>query len=119
MRQGLIVWVVVLLGLGQIACAGGAARPVESGAIVLLDAGSGRQLAHLSANGAVVSAVADGRGAWFVGGSFTRLGGQGRVALARLLPSGAVDPAGSGGSRESAERGRRGWPLSCRGALGG
>jgi hypothetical protein len=42
---------------------------------------------------AVVAAVPDGRGGWFVGGSFTRLGGQPRVALARLLPSGAVDPA--------------------------
>jgi hypothetical protein len=65
----------------------------ERGAAVLLDAASGREVARLSANGAVVAGVADGRGGWFVGGSFSRLGGRDRVAIAHLLPSGAVDPA--------------------------
>ena len=59
---------------------------------MVLDAATGRELAHLSANGAVVTAIADGRGGWFVGGSFTRLGGQHRVAVAHLMASGTVDP---------------------------
>jgi trimeric autotransporter adhesin len=68
------------------------ARP-DRGALVLLDATSGSQIAHVSANGAIVTAIADGRGGWFVGGSFTRVGGHPRVALAHLLPGGTVDPA--------------------------
>jgi hypothetical protein len=75
----------------QLAGAGSSALPVESGSITILDAQSGRELAHLSANGAVVIAISDGRGGWFVGGSFTRLGGKPRVALAHVLASGAVD----------------------------
>ena len=65
----------------------------DRGSVVLLDATSGRELARLSANGAVVAAIADGRGGWFVGGSFSRLEGRDRVAIAHLLPSGAVDSA--------------------------
>jgi hypothetical protein len=65
---------------------------VERGSAVLLDAASGAEVARVAANGAVVAAVADGHGGWFVGGSFTRIGGQHRVALAHLLPTGTVDP---------------------------
>jgi putative pyrroloquinoline-quinone binding quinoprotein len=60
---------------------------------VLLDTRSGTELAHVTANGAMIAGVADGRGGWFVAGSFTRVAGQRRVALVHLLPSGAVDPA--------------------------
>jgi hypothetical protein len=63
----------------------------DGGSAVLLDAASGSEIAQVAANGAVVTAVADGRGGWFVGGSFSRLGGRHRVAVARLLPSGRVD----------------------------
>jgi outer membrane protein assembly factor BamB len=60
---------------------------------VLLKAANGRELARITGNGAVVAAVSDGRGGWFVGGSFTRLGGQRRVALAHVLASGTIDPS--------------------------
>jgi len=69
-----------------------ASGPSDRGSAVVLDAASGRELGRVAANGAVVAAIADGRGGWFVGGSFSRLGGKHRVALARLLPSGKVDP---------------------------
>jgi hypothetical protein len=75
---------------------GAAARPalarLDRGSAVVLDRASGREVARLSANGALVAAVADGQGGWFVGGSFTRIGGQDRVAIAHVLPSGAIDP---------------------------
>jgi hypothetical protein len=93
MRYGFLASALFWLCFLQIAGAGGARDHPERGSIALLDARSGNELVHLTANGAVVTAVPDGRGGWFVGGSFTRLGGQRRVALARLLPSGAVDPA--------------------------
>jgi hypothetical protein len=64
----------------------------DRGSTIVLDAASGRELGRVAANGAVVVAIADGRGGWFVGGSFSRLGGRHRVALARLLASGKVDP---------------------------
>ena len=74
--------------LGGAAVGGG--RP-DQGSIAVVDAMTGREIAQLTANGAVVAAVADGRGGWFVGGSFTRIGGRHRVALAHVLPSGAID----------------------------
>jgi len=64
----------------------------DRGSAIVLDAATGRELGRIAANGAVVAAIADGRGGWFVGGSFSQLGGRDRVALARLLPSGKVDP---------------------------
>jgi trimeric autotransporter adhesin len=104
MRHGLLLSFVVLFGLVQLAAAGGAARPAESGSITVLDAASGRELAHLRANGAVIAAVSDGHGGWFIGGSFTRLGGQHRVALAHLLTSGTVDPAWQAAISSARER---------------
>lgn len=65
----------------------------DRGSIALLYATTGKETAHLAANGPVVTAIADGRGGWFVGGSFTRLGAHRRVALAHVLSNGAVDPA--------------------------
>jgi hypothetical protein len=70
-----------------------AARAPDSGLLVVLDAKSGREIARVESNGVVDTAVADGHGGWFVGGSFTRFGGVGRVGLAHLLLDGAVDPA--------------------------
>ncbi len=46
----------------------------------------------MESNGVVDTAVTDGRGGWFVGGSFTRFGGVRRIGLAHVLASGAVDP---------------------------
>src|SRR5207302_4748097 len=68
-----------------------AAGPRDPGFLAVLDANSGRGLAGTASNGVVEAAVADGRGGWFVGGSFTRLGGARRIGLAHLLPSGTID----------------------------
>jgi trimeric autotransporter adhesin len=84
----LLLLLFVLAGLTE-----SSAAVRDRGSAVLLNAATGREVAHLSANGAVVAAVADGSGGWFVGGSFSRLAGHDRVAIAHVLPSGAVDPA--------------------------
>lgn len=86
------VVVVLLCLLPGAAASSTLARP-DRGSAVLLDSVSGREVARLSADGALVAAVADGHGGWFVGGSFTRLDGVDRVAIAHVLPSGLVDPA--------------------------
>lgn len=88
-----LVAVMLLLCLLPTAASGAADGRVDQGSAVVLDAASGSEIAHLSANGALIAAIADGRGGWFVGGSFTRIGGQSLVAIAHLLRSGAVDPA--------------------------
>jgi trimeric autotransporter adhesin len=93
MRHGLLVAGLLLLCLLRIGGADVAGANPERGSIALLEATSGHEIAHVSANGAVVATVPDGGGGWFVGGSFTRLGGLPRVALAHLLPNGVVDPA--------------------------
>ncbi len=71
MRHGLVVAGLLLLCLPQIAGADVAGRQPERGSIALLDATSGSEIAHVTANGAVIAAVPDGRAGWFVGGSFT------------------------------------------------
>jgi hypothetical protein len=58
---------------------------------VILDARSCHVLASVPIDEAITSAVPDGRRGWYVGGSFTRIGGQPRRALAHLLPNGGVD----------------------------
>ena len=42
--------------------------------------------------GAVLTAVGDGRGGWFVGGDFTSVGGKPRTDLAHVLANGRVAP---------------------------
>ena len=88
-----LVAVLLLLCVLPSAATSAAGARVDRGSAVVFDSASGREVARLSANGALVTAVADGRGGWFVGGSFTRIGGQSRVAIAHLLRSGVVDPA--------------------------
>lgn len=47
----------------------------------------------LKSNGIINTAVADGSGGWFVGGTFTAINGVARQNLAHILPNGDVDPA--------------------------
>ena len=60
---------------------------------VLLSPADGRPLAGFPtfAGGAVDVVVADGRGGWFVGGSFHWAGGLRRLGLAHVLADGTVD----------------------------
>jgi uncharacterized protein YegP (UPF0339 family) len=49
-------------------------------------------LAFAAPNGAVLAVVSDNAGGWYIGGSFTSVGGVAASGLAHLLASGAVDP---------------------------
>jgi hypothetical protein len=49
-------------------------------------------LAFLNPNGAVTAAIPDGAGGWFIGGTFTQVGGQARERLARLNADGTLHP---------------------------
>ena len=93
MRARVVVVLLLLCMLPSAAATGAAGARPDRGSAVVVDSTSGREIARVSASGAMVAAVADGRGGWFVGGSFTRIGGQSRVAIAHLLRNGAVDPA--------------------------
>jgi outer membrane protein assembly factor BamB len=57
---------------------------------------SGGAIARVTAEiagGSVRAAVADGAGGWYVGGSFTSVGGIARPGLAHLRADGTLDPA--------------------------
>jgi Domain of unknown function (DUF5122) beta-propeller len=65
-----------------------------TGSGVPLDAASGlREAGFPMVNGNVATAVPDGSGGWYVGGSFDRVGGQPRLSLAHVLADHTVDPA--------------------------
>src|SRR5204863_5588559 len=42
-------------------------------------------------NGKILASIADGNGGWFLGGSFTSIGGVARGHLAHLLPDWSID----------------------------
>jgi hypothetical protein len=87
----LAVAAVAVAVLALLAAPAASAPSVRPGAVVL-EARSGRVLARVPIDEAITAAAPDGRGGWYVGGSFTRVGGLHRRALAHLLPSGALDP---------------------------
>lgn len=64
----------------------------SSGAGAGVDAASGKRLSTIArvAGGAVRAAVSDGKGGWYIGGTFTSVGGSARSGLARILSTGAV-----------------------------
>lgn len=69
---------------------------IVSGQTALPDTSAARVVdtARSDSYGATVQAVApDGEGGWFVGGSFTHVGGQPHRNLAHLRADGSVDPA--------------------------
>jgi len=80
----------VLAALALLAAPSASPQPSRPGALIL-DPSSGRVLARVPINHLITSAVPDGRGGWYVGGFFTRIGGQPRRGLAHLRPDGAVD----------------------------
>lgn len=92
MRARRLLGATLVLGvLGVLALPAAAAPGLQPGAVIL-DTGSGRVLARVPVNHVITSAVPDGRGGWYVGGSFTRIGGEPRRGLAHLLSDGTVDP---------------------------
>lgn len=86
----LIARALALVLLALLAAPSASAQPSRPGALIL-DARSGRVLAQVPIDDLITSAVPDGRGGWYVGGFFTRIGGQPRRGLAHLLPNGAID----------------------------
>jgi len=82
-----LVWALLAL----LAAPSANPQPSRPGALIL-DTSSGRVLARVAINDLITSAVPDGRGGWYVGGFFTRIGGQPRRGLAHVLPNGAIDP---------------------------
>lgn len=91
MNRWLIGRGLALVLLALVAAPSASAQQSRPGALIL-DARSGRVLARVPINELLTSAVPDGRGGWYVGGFFTRIGGQPRRGLARVLPNGVVDP---------------------------
>jgi hypothetical protein len=59
-----------------------------------ISATSGAAIAQAAVSGGeVLATVADGSGGWYLGGTFTAVGGQARSGLAHLRPDGSVDPS--------------------------
>ncbi|MBC8161590.1 MAG: hypothetical protein H7Z42_10270 [Roseiflexaceae bacterium] len=54
-----------------------------------------------AANGAVYASVADGTGGWYIGGSFTTIGGLARNRLAHILADQTVDLAWNPGANDT------------------
>jgi hypothetical protein len=81
----------LLLAAAAIALSGAGGR-AETHGIAVLD-GSGNLIATIAAPGPVTAAVADGRGGWYVAGSFQHLGdGVARNHLAHLRRDLTIDP---------------------------
>lgn len=97
------------LGLAIAGC-GGATKHVTppspkrspSGPVVaVVLASSGSLVARLGGDGSIAAAAPDGRGGWFVAGSFTHLDGVSERGLAHVLGTGAIDPRWHGALRSS------------------
>ena len=86
----------------------------NTGSGVPLDNATGQPVATFpKVNGTVNASVSDGIGGWYIGGSFTPVGGEARNRIAPILARGTVDPAwnphahNTPQSPEQAEGGRR------------
>jgi hypothetical protein len=66
-----------------------AASPSANGTI--LDAASGRPVAHVTTDGAITGAAPDGRGGWFIAGAFLAVNGESRAHLAHIGADGSID----------------------------
>ncbi|QQR87237.1 MAG: hypothetical protein IPJ76_03165 [Flavobacteriales bacterium] len=54
--------------------------------------GTAPDLAYDKPNGRVLTVISDGGGGWYIGGTFSEVGGLPRNKIAKLLPTGGVDP---------------------------
>lgn len=83
-----------VLRIGNTVYVAGVSRVAPAtGSAVVVSGASGRAepvKAHV-AGGSVQAAIADGAGGWYIGGSFTSVGGVGRPGLAHLLSDGTLD----------------------------
>jgi outer membrane protein assembly factor BamB len=85
-----------VLQVGNTVYVGGVSRvgaPTGSAVVVSTQTGTGPPVKAQVTGGSVRAAIPDGAGGWYIGGSFTSVGGDGRPGLAHLLPSGMLDTA--------------------------
>jgi hypothetical protein len=62
-----------------------------TGSFVPVDADTGSITARPNVNGGVTAQVPDGLGGWYIGGTFTTIGGKPRYSIAHLLSDGTLD----------------------------
>jgi outer membrane protein assembly factor BamB len=75
---------------------GGVSRlgvPTGSAMVVATPSGQQQPIAAQVTGGAVQATIVDGAGGWYIGGTFTSVGGVGRPGLAHLLADGTLDTA--------------------------
>ncbi|HET7251720.1 MAG TPA: T9SS type A sorting domain-containing protein [Gemmatimonadales bacterium] len=80
---------------GDVIYAAGAFRsvgPPTGGAVLAMGASGSRAAAFPRVTGSVSTAIDDGDGGWFLGGSFSAVAGLPRANLAHVLADGTVDP---------------------------
>jgi outer membrane protein assembly factor BamB len=85
-----------VLGVGNTLYVGGVSRlgtPTGSAVVVSTQTGTGPPVRAPVSGGSVQAAIPDAAGGWYIGGTFTSVGGVGRPGLAHLLPSGMLDTA--------------------------
>ena len=85
-----------VLRVGNTVYAGGVTRlglPTGSAVAVSTQTGSVQSVKARVSGGSVQAVRPDGAGGWFVGGTFTSVGGVGRPGLAHILADGSLDTA--------------------------
>jgi hypothetical protein len=85
--------VTAIARAGKTLYVGGAFSQVgpNTGSGIALEYGRGDPAPNYAkVNGEILAAIADGAGGWFIGGSFTAVGGRPRLHLARILAGGEV-----------------------------
>jgi hypothetical protein len=83
--------VAAVAALFLVLSATGRSAPPRPSLGVVLDAKSGRAVATVRVNQPIRTAIADGRGGWFIGGGFIRANDVLRKRLAHMGPDGRLD----------------------------
>ena len=85
-----------VLRVGNTVYVGGVSRlgnPTGSAVVVSTQTGQQQPIRAQVSGGSVQAAISDGAGGWFIGGTFTSIGGVGCPGLAHLLADGTLDTA--------------------------
>jgi hypothetical protein len=90
---------LLTLALAATSCGGSAKhavtqitpRPPAGPAIGAVLSSNGALTARLTGDGLIAAAAADGRGGWFIAGSFTEVDGEAERGLAHVLAGGTID----------------------------
>jgi outer membrane protein assembly factor BamB len=85
-----------VLRVGNTVYVGGVSRlgvPTGSAIVLSTQTGTAQPIMARVSGGSVQAVIPDGAGGWYVGGTFTSVGGVGRPGLAHLLTDGTLDTA--------------------------